>query len=70
MAKKCPQCKNDMDKIKFDIGYGIEVDSLHCKKWGFNITDEKDYIKYLKIKWFFSDSFDLIFVTNSTQSII
>ena len=50
MAKKCPQCKNDMDKIKFDIGYGIEVDSLHCKKWGFNITDEKDYIKYLKIK--------------------
>ena len=41
MAKKCPQCKNDMNNVKFDIGYGIEVDSLHCKKCGFNITDEK-----------------------------
>ena len=41
MAKKCPQCKNDTNNVKFDIGYGIEVDSLHCKKCGFNITDEK-----------------------------
>ncbi|MBI2499795.1 hypothetical protein HYV88_06125 [Candidatus Woesearchaeota archaeon] len=41
MVKKCPQCKNDMGSVKFDIGYGIEVASLHCKKCGFNITDEK-----------------------------
>ena len=30
-----------MKKVKFDIGYGIEVDSLHCEKCGFNITDNR-----------------------------
>ena len=29
-----------MGKVKFDVGYGVEVDSLHCKKCGFNITNE------------------------------
>ena len=38
---KCPECKSDMKKVKFDVGYGIEVDSLHCEKCGFNITDNK-----------------------------
>ena len=38
---KCPTCKLNMKKIKFDVGYGIEVDSLHCEKCGFNITDNK-----------------------------
>ena len=38
---KCPTCKLDMKKVKFDIGYGIEVDSLHCEKCGFNITNNK-----------------------------
>ena len=38
---KCPECKLNMKKVKFDIGYGIEVDSLHCEKCGFNITDNR-----------------------------
>jgi transposase-like protein len=39
MARLCPQCKHAMEKTKFDVGYGIQVDSLHCKKCGFNITE-------------------------------
>ncbi len=38
---KCPECKLKMKKVKFDVGYGIEVDSLHCEKCGFNVTDDK-----------------------------
>ncbi|MBU2634414.1 MAG: AbrB/MazE/SpoVT family DNA-binding domain-containing protein [Nanoarchaeota archaeon] len=38
---KCSECKSDMKKIKFDVGYGIRVDSLHCEKCGFNVTDDK-----------------------------
>ena len=38
-TKKCPQCKTSLEKVKFDIGYGIEVESLHCNKCGFNITE-------------------------------
>lgn len=38
---KCPECKSKMEKIKFDVGYGIEVNSLHCKECGFNITNEE-----------------------------
>ena len=39
-TKKCPQCKANLEKVKFDIGYGVEVESLHCKKCGFNITED------------------------------
>ena len=38
---RCPQCEARMEKIQFDIGYGIKVDSLHCKKCGHNVTNEK-----------------------------
>lgn len=38
--KKCPQCRVNLEKVKFDIGYGVEVDSLHCKKCGFNLTED------------------------------
>ena len=38
-TKKCPQCKTNLEKVKFDIGYGVGVESLHCKKCGFNITE-------------------------------
>lgn len=41
MVKDCPQCKKEMKKIKFDIGYGIKVDSLHCEECGFNVTNDK-----------------------------
>jgi len=37
---ECPECKSKMKKVKFEVGYGIEVDSLHCDKCGFNITDD------------------------------
>ena len=30
-----------MEKIMFDVGYGIEVESLHCRKCGFNVTEDK-----------------------------
>lgn len=39
VTKKCPQCKTSLEKVKFDIGYGVGVESLHCKKCGFNITE-------------------------------
>lgn len=39
-TKKCPQCKTSLEKVKFDIGYGVEVESLHCRKCGFNITED------------------------------
>ena len=37
---KCPQCKTDLERVKFDMGYGVEVESLHCKACGFNITED------------------------------
>ena len=30
-----------MKKVQFDIGYGVTVDSLHCQKCGFNLTQDK-----------------------------
>ncbi|MBU1204130.1 MAG: hypothetical protein KKG60_03635 [Nanoarchaeota archaeon] len=41
MKMKCLNCHKNMKKTKFDIGYGIEVDSLHCEECGFNVTDDK-----------------------------
>lgn len=40
-SKKCSQCKSLLEEKKFDIGYGIQVATLHCRKCGFNLTDEK-----------------------------
>jgi hypothetical protein len=37
--KKCPKCKANLEKVKFDVGYGIDVESFHCKRCGFNITE-------------------------------
>lgn len=37
---KCTQCKSNLEKVKFDIGYGVEIESLHCNKCGFNITED------------------------------
>ena len=50
---KCPQCKNELKKIKFDIGYGIEVDSMNCDKCQFNVTPDnkmKNAIELLREK--------------------
>lgn len=44
---KCPICKLEMKKVKFDIGYGTEVNSLHCETCGFNITNDKTLNKAL-----------------------
>lgn len=38
---KCSQCKSKMEKVTYDVGYGIDVESLHCKNCGFNITEDK-----------------------------
>ena len=46
-VKKCPQCKEEMRKVDFDIGYGVEVKSLNCKNCGFNITEENKLEKAL-----------------------
>jgi Zn ribbon nucleic-acid-binding protein len=36
--KKCPQCKSELKKVMFDVGYGVHVESLHCSRCGINIT--------------------------------
>jgi|SRR3989344_2275385 len=41
MENKCPQCRSELKKVKFDVGYGIDVESLHCEKCGFNITEDQ-----------------------------
>ena len=41
MENKCPQCRSELKKVKFDEGYGIDVESLHCEKCGFNITEDQ-----------------------------
>lgn len=40
MVNKCPQCKSELRKTVFDVGYGVNVESLHCEKCGFNITED------------------------------
>lgn len=40
MVNKCPQCKSELKKTMFDVGYGINVESLHCENCGFNITKD------------------------------
>ena len=40
MMKKCPQCKSALKKVVFYVGYGVDVESLHCAKCGFNITKD------------------------------
>lgn len=42
MTKKCSQCKSNLEKATFDIGYGVNVESLHCAKCGFNITEDNN----------------------------
>jgi len=50
-ALRCPQCKSRLKKVMFDIGYGINIESLHCEKCGFNITEDsklKDALSSLR----------------------
>ena len=37
---KCKQCGNKLKKMKFDIDYGIEVNSMNCDKCEFNVTPD------------------------------
>jgi len=39
-TQKCPQCQSRLKEVSFDLGYGMEIDSLHCRKCGFNITKD------------------------------
>ena len=45
---RCPQCKREMRKMEFDAGYGVKVESMHCEKCGFNITQKDAMSKALK----------------------
>ena len=40
MVNKCPQCRSELKNVVFDVGYGVNVESLHCDKCGFNITKD------------------------------
>ncbi|MBI2576475.1 AbrB/MazE/SpoVT family DNA-binding domain-containing protein [Candidatus Woesearchaeota archaeon] len=40
MVEKCPQCKSGLKNVIFDVGFGVNVESLHCQKCGFNITED------------------------------
>ena len=46
-TQKCPQCQSLLKEVSFDLGYGIEVDSLHCRKCSFNITKDTTLRKIL-----------------------
>lgn len=46
---KCPNCKNDMQKTFFDIGYGIKVMSNSCKRCGFNVTGKSTLNKAIGV---------------------
>ena len=37
---KCSNCGNDMQKVKYDVGFGIFVDSYSCSNCRHNFTDE------------------------------
>lgn len=39
VVEKCPQCKGKMQKVLFDAGYGVRVESMHCAKCGYNVTE-------------------------------
>ena len=34
MANKCHKCKSELKKVVFDVGYGVNVESLHCERCG------------------------------------
>lgn len=38
---KCGNCGEKMEKVKYDAGFGIVVDSFTCSNCHHNITDEK-----------------------------
>ena len=38
--KKCPQCKFEMKPWIFNVGYGAEIESMHCTNCKFNITEK------------------------------
>ena len=38
---KCGNCGEKMEKVKYDVGFGIVVDSFTCPNCHHNFTDEK-----------------------------
>lgn len=38
---KCGNCGNRMEKVRYDVGFGIMVDSYTCSNCHHNFTDEK-----------------------------
>jgi transposase-like protein len=38
---KCGNCGENMEKVKYDVGFGIVLDSYTCPNCHHNFTDEK-----------------------------
>ncbi len=38
---KCSNCRNEMEKVKYDVGFGILIDSYTCSNCHHNFTNEK-----------------------------
>ncbi len=38
---KCTNCGGKLEKVKYDVGFGIVVDSYTCSNCHHNVTDEK-----------------------------
>lgn len=38
---KCRQCGNELREIKYNVGYGLDIETLHCDKCRFNVTEPK-----------------------------
>ena len=45
---KCRQCGNELREIKYNIGYGLDIKTLHCDKCKFNVTEPKKLKQTIK----------------------
>lgn len=45
---KCPNCEGKMEKVKYDVGFGVVIDSFTCSECRYNVTDEKTLDKAME----------------------
>ena len=45
---KCRQCGNELKEIKYNLGYGLDIKTLHCGKCKFNVTEPKKLKQTIK----------------------
>ena len=46
----CPQCKQPLQSMKYDLGHGVSVLSKHCTSCKFNVTPQ-DQLDAAMMKW-------------------